>query len=57
MTPEYDEDNRYFKQALAEYTIIQEKFGEDGVCSFIDDICSIRACGSVDAERMLNKIH
>lgn len=54
MTPEYDEDNRYFRQALAEYTIIQEKFGEDGICSFIDDICSIRACGSVDAERMLN---
>lgn len=57
MTPEFDEDNPYFKQALTEYSIIKERFGEEGINSFIEDICSIRACGSVDAERMLNKIY
>lgn len=57
MKPEYDEDNQYYKQALVEYNIIRDKFGEEGVSSFIDDICSIKACGSVDADRMLKCIH
>lgn len=57
LKPEYDEDNQYFKQALAEYTIIRDKYGDEGLESFIDDICCIRACGSVDAERMLKCIH
>lgn len=57
LEPVYDEENEYFQQAKAEYIIIRDKFGEDGVESFIDDICNIRACGSVDAERMLQCIH
>lgn len=57
MLPEYDAQNPYFQQALAEYTIIRDKFGEEGVNSFIDDVCCIRACGCVDAERMLKCIH
>ena len=57
LQPEYDTDNPYFKQALAEYSIIKDKYGEEGVNTFIDDICSIRACGCVDAERMLKCIH
>lgn len=55
--PLYDEDNQYFRQAFSEYNMIQNKFGEEGVESFIEDICSIKACGSVDAERMLQCIH
>lgn len=55
--PIYDEENAYFQQAKDEYEKIKNKFGEDGVESFIDDICVIRACGSVDAERMLKCIH
>lgn len=57
MKPEYDEDNEYFKQAMAEYEIIRDKFGDEGVETFIDDVCCIKACGSVDAERMLKCIH
>lgn len=57
LQPEYDEDNRYFKQAKTEYDIIKQKFGEEGINSFIDDVCCIKACGSVDAERMLKCIH
>ena len=55
--PEFDCENEYFKQASAEYTIIRDRFGDDGVNTFIDDICCIKACGMVDAERMLKCIH
>ena len=57
LQPEYDEQNFYFKQAQVEYEVIKNKYGDDGVESFIDDICSVRACGCVDAERMLKHIH
>lgn len=57
LEPVYDENDEYFKQAKVEYEAIRDKFGEDGVESFIEDICSIRACGSVNAERMLQCIH
>lgn len=57
LEPIYDENNQYFQQAKREYEMIKNKFGEEGVESFIEDVCSIRACGSVDAERMLKCIH
>ena len=57
LEPEYDVTNEYFKQALVEYSAIKNKYGDEGVESFIDDVCCIRACGSVDAERMLKCIH
>lgn len=57
LQPEYDEQNRYFRQAAVEYELIKNKYGDEGIESFIDDICSIRACGCVDAERMLKCIH
>ena len=55
--PIYDENNLYLRQAQEEYEMIRDKFGDEGVESFIEDICSIKACGSVDAERMLKCIH
>lgn len=55
--PEYDKENQYFKQAKAEYEIIRDKFGEGGIQTFIDDICCIKACGTVNAEDMLKCIH
>ena len=57
MEPEYDINNKYMVQALQEFQAIKDKYDEDAAMSFIDDICSIRACGSVDAERMLKCIH
>ena len=57
LEPCYEEDNPFLLQAYAEYQIIRDKYGDEGVNSFVEDICSIRACGSVDAERMLNCIH
>lgn len=50
LEPEYDETNLYFTQAYAEYKLIRDKYGDEGLESFVDDICAIRACGSVNAE-------
>ena len=57
LQPEYDEQNQYYQQACIEYQTIKDKYGDEGINSFIDDICCIKACGSVDAERMLRCIH
>ena len=55
--PEIDLDNKYYRQAYDEYTAIKEKFGEEGVQSYIEGISNLKACGMVDAERMLKCIH
>lgn len=57
LQPIYDIENKYFIQACEEYGQIKDQFYEDGVMSFINDICFIRSCGMVDAERMLQNIH
>lgn len=57
LEPNFDPENPYFQQSQAEYLIVREKFGEEGVESFIDDICSIKACGSVNGEQILKCIH
>lgn len=57
LEPIYDPENKYLMQAYQQYMQIKERFSEDGVMSFIDDICFIRSCGMVDAERMLQNIH
>lgn len=55
--PVYDSTNRWVKQAKSEYLAIRDKFDEDGVTSFIEDICNIAACGVVGWERMLQYVH
>lgn len=55
--PFYDPNNKYFVKAYNEYNMIKNKFGEEGVDSFIEDLCAIRACGTVDAKRMLAYIN
>ena len=57
LEPIYDVNNKYYLQAYREYEIIKDQFYEDGVMSFINDICFIRSCGMVDAKRMLQNIH
>ena len=57
LEPLYDEQNEYFQQAKTEYEVIKDKFGDEGVESFVDDVCCIKACGSVNAEAMLKCIH
>lgn len=55
--PFYDPENQYFKQSLKEYQMIKSQFGNDGIESFIDDMCNLKACGCVSGERMLDCIH
>lgn len=55
--PFYCKDSKYFKQSASEYIVLKEKFGEDGVLSFIDNIANLAACGCVDGKDMLKCIH
>lgn len=55
--PVYDKENQYFKQARDEYILLRDKFGEDGVLTFIDNIANLSACGAVGAVQMLKCIH
>ena len=55
--PIFDPENEYLLEAYQQYKLIQSEYQEDGVMSFINDICFLRACGMVDAERMLLQIH
>jgi len=57
LEPDYDMQNKYLQQAQIEYEIIKDKYGDEGIDSFIDDVCCIKACGCVDANRMLQRIH
>lgn len=57
LEPIYDPENQYFQQAQQEYTILKDKFGEDGVISFIENIINLSARGAVNAEQMLRCIH
>lgn len=56
-TPFYNENNQYFQQSMQEYLMIKDKFGENGVESFVDNICNLKACGCVNGQRMLRCIH
>lgn len=56
-SPIYDENNSYFKQAESEYLMLKNKFGDEGVNSFIGNICNLSASGSVNAISMLKYIH
>lgn len=55
--PWFDEESKYYKQAIEEYKQIDDKFGSEGVISFIENICNLRAMGCVNSEQMLNYIH
>lgn len=39
--PFYDTEDQYYKNALSQYLMIKQKFGELGVCSFLNNICNL----------------
>lgn len=57
VSPVYDYNNPYYIAARDEYTLIRNKFGDDGVESYIENIANLGSAGMVDAERMLKCIH
>lgn len=57
LEPIYDVENPYFVRAYEEYSTIKNKFGEEGVDSFVEGLANLSARGAVDAEQMLKAIH
>lgn len=57
LKPTFDEESKYFKQAKTEYEALKNTTDEECAMSFIEDIAFLRACGSVDGERILRFIH
>ena len=57
LEPIYDPENQYFQQAYQEYVVLRDKFGEDGVQSFVNNLANLQARGAVNAEQMLKCIH
>lgn len=55
--PFYDENDKFYKKSLDEYTLLKNKFGKDGALSFINEICNLAAIGCVNANQMLKCIH
>lgn len=57
LQPFYNEENPYFQQAYMEYTTLKNSLDDDAICSFIEDICNLKALGCIGAEDMLKCIH
>lgn len=55
--PFYHEDNAYYKQSYTETSDLKSAFGEDGMESFLDEICNLKVSGKVNAYDMLKCIH
>lgn len=56
-TPNFNPENKYFLQALQTYRLITEKYDEEALVSFIDDLCNVGVKGSVSAIDMLKYMH
>ena len=55
--PQFDKQNQYFQQALKEYRMLTDKYGNDGAMSFINNLCNLGVAGSVNGLQMLKYIH
>ncbi len=49
LQPFYDENNKYYIQSYEECSKIQDKFGLEGVLSYVRDICNLAALGCINA--------
>lgn len=57
LQPLFDTNDPFYKQAELELATIKSNFGDNGVASFLEDICMLRARGTVNAIQMLKYIH
>lgn len=55
--PVYDVDNQWFQKSLKEYSMLKHKYGEDGVKSFLKNLCNLGVSGAVNATQMMKYIH
>lgn len=55
--PVYDIDNQWVKKSFEEYTMLRSKYGEEGVLSFINNLCNLGVAGAVNSNQMMKYIH
>lgn len=51
--PEYDMNNKFYIESEQDINRIIEKFGHEGVQSFIYNLCSVGSMGSINGEQIL----
>lgn len=51
--PEYNMDNKYYLQSIRSINNITDKFGYDGIQSFIYNLCSVGSMGCINGEQIL----
>lgn len=52
-TPHYNIEDQYYIESYDTYTKLDQEFGEEGALSFLEDICNLKSCGTVNALTML----
>lgn len=57
LEPEYNTENPFYQQSKSEYLMLRDKFGDEGVMTFLENICHLKARGTVNAKQMLRCIH
>lgn len=57
LQPIFDTNNQFFIDATQQYIILRDKFGDEGVMSFLENISQLKYRGVVDAKQMLKYIH
>lgn len=55
--PFYDKTDKYYIESAEQCRQILDKFGLEGLLSFVRDICNLNALGVVNAKQMLACIH
>lgn len=55
--PFFDENNPYLAESVKEYNMIREKYDDDGVKAFLEDLCALKYTGKVTGYDMLKYIH
>ena len=57
LEPEYNTENPFYQQSKSEYLMLRDKFGDEGIMTFLENICHLKARGTVNAKQMLRCIH
>lgn len=57
LEPVYDKENKYYLQAVDEYTKLKDKFADKAITDIIGHICCLDVMGCINAEQILKCIH
>lgn len=56
LSPVYDIENKYYTQSYKEMKAILDKVGYEGLTTFVQDLCNLKALGVVGGDTMLKCI-